>query len=84
MTRQLNYKCRWYGRNYIEIDRWFPSNKRCSCCGHIVEKMPLNMREWDGANCGSHHDSDVNAGKNILAAGVARVSLWSDRKTRTE
>ncbi|HAX76194.1 MAG TPA: transposase [Cyanobacteria bacterium UBA11372] len=71
ITRQLNYKCLWYGRNYIEIDRWFPSSKRCSCCGYIVEKMPLNIREWDCPNCGSHHDSDVNAGKNILAAGLA-------------
>ncbi|MCA2740294.1 MAG: transposase, partial [Microcystis sp. M165S2] len=44
---QLAYKCRWYGRNYIEIDRWFPSSKRCSNCGYIAEKMPLNIREWD-------------------------------------
>ncbi|BAG03233.1 transposase [Microcystis aeruginosa NIES-843] len=43
ITRQLAYKCRWYGRNYIEIDRWFPSSKRCSNCGYIAEKMPLNL-----------------------------------------
>ena len=67
----LAYKCRWYGRNYIEIDRWFPSSKRCSSCGHIVEKMPLNIREWDCPNCGTHHDRDLNASKNILAAGLA-------------
>ncbi|MCZ8046541.1 MAG: zinc ribbon domain-containing protein [Microcystis sp. LE19-41.2A] len=36
ITRQLAYKCRWYGRNYIEIDRWFPSSKRCSNCGYIA------------------------------------------------
>jgi putative transposase len=71
ITRQLNYKCRWYGRNYIEIDRWFPSSKRCSSCGHIVETMPLNIRKWDCPKCGTHHDRDVNAGKNILAAGLA-------------
>ena len=71
ITRQLAYKCRWYGRNYIEIDRWFPSSKRCSSCGHIVEKMPLNIREWDCPNCGTHHDRDLNASKNILAAGLA-------------
>ncbi|WP_125730663.1 RNA-guided endonuclease InsQ/TnpB family protein [Microcystis viridis] len=71
ITRQLAYKCRWYGRNYIEIDRWFPSSKRCSNCGHIVEKMPLNVREWDCPDCGTHHDRDVNASKNILAAGLA-------------
>ncbi|GET37270.1 transposase [Microseira wollei NIES-4236] len=71
ITRFLNYKCRWYGRNYIEIDRWFPSSKRCSCCGHILDKLPLKVREWDCPDCGTHHDRDVNAGKNILAAGLA-------------
>jgi len=71
ITRQLAYKCRWYGRNYIEIDRWFPSSKRCSNCGHIVEKMPLKIREWECPNCGTHHDRDLNASKNILAAGLA-------------
>ena len=71
ITRQLAYKCRWYGRNYIEIDRWFPSSKRCSNCGYIVKELPLNVREWDCPNCGTHHDRDINASKNILAAGLA-------------
>ena len=71
LTRQLEYKCQWYGRNYIEIDRWFPSSKRCSNCGHIVEKMPLNIREWDCPQCQSHLYRDINASKNILAAGLA-------------
>ncbi|MEG4800307.1 RNA-guided endonuclease TnpB family protein [Microcoleus sp. ARI1-B5] len=71
ITRQLAYKCRWYGRTYIEIDRWFPSSKRCSNCGYIAEKMPLNVREWECPECGSCHDRDVNASKNILAAGLA-------------
>jgi len=71
ITRQLAYKCRWYGRTYIEIDRWFPSSKRCSNCGYIVEKLPLSIREWCCPNCGEHHDRDINASKNILAAGLA-------------
>ena len=70
-VRQLDYKCRWYGRKLVKIDRWFPSSKRCSQCGHIVEKMPLNVREWQCPHCGTHHDRDVNASKNILAAGLA-------------
>ncbi|MDV2998805.1 MAG: IS200/IS605 family transposase ISMae41 [Chroococcopsis gigantea SAG 12.99] len=70
LTRQLAYKCRWYGRNYIEIDRWFPSSKRCSNCGHILEKLALNVREWS-CTCGVTHDRDINASKNILAAGLA-------------
>ena len=71
LVRQLEYKCDWYGRELVKIDRWFPSSKRCSNCGHTVEKMPLNIRQWQCPSCGSHHDRDVNASKNILAAGLA-------------
>ena len=71
LVRQLEYKCKWYGRTLIKIDRWFPSSKRCGNCGHIVDKMPLNIREWDCPNSGTHHDRDINAAKNILAAGLA-------------
>jgi len=71
LIRQLDYKCRWYGRNLVKIDQWFPSSKRCSNCGHIVEKMLLNIREWQCPECGANHDRDINAGKNILAAGLA-------------
>jgi putative transposase len=71
LVRQLEYKCDWYGRSFIKIDRWFPSSKMCSDCGYIVDKLPLNIREWDCPKCKAHHDRDVNAGKNILAAGLA-------------
>ncbi len=71
LVRQLEYKCAWYGRNFVKIDRWFPSSKRCRNCGHIVDKLPLKTREWDCPKCGTHHDRDVNAAKNILAAGLA-------------
>lgn len=71
LVRQLEYKCDWYSRNFVKIDRWFPSSKRCGHCGHVVEKLPLNVREWDCPKCGTNHDRDVNAAKNILAAGLA-------------
>ncbi len=71
LIRQLAYKCEWYGRELIKIDRWFPSSKRCSNCGHIVDKLPLNIREWKCPKCGMNHDRDINASKNILAAGLA-------------
>jgi putative transposase len=71
IVRQLEYKCNWYGRTFVKIDRWFPSSKRCGHCGHIVDKLTLNIREWDCPKCGTHHDRDVNAAKNILAAGLA-------------
>lgn len=71
LIRQLDYKADWYGRELVKIDRWFPSSKRCSNCGHIAAKMPLSIREWECPECGANHDRDVNASLNILAAGLA-------------
>ena len=69
--RQLEYKAHWYGRTLAGIDRWYPSSKRCSDCGHTMPKMPLNVREWTCPECGTVHDRDVNAARNVLAAGLA-------------
>jgi putative transposase len=69
LIRQLEYKAAWYGRTLVKIDQWFPSSKRCSNCGHTLKKLPLNIREWDCPDCGTHHDRDVNAAINILAVG---------------
>lgn len=69
--RQLEYKSQWYGRTLVGIDRWYPSSKRCSECGHAVQKMPLKVREWTCPECGSVHDRDINAARNVLAAGLA-------------
>jgi putative transposase len=71
LIRQLSYKCEWYGRELIKIDRWFPSSKRCGNCGQIINELPLNIREWECPKCGTNHDRDINAAKNILAAGLA-------------
>jgi putative transposase len=49
LVRQLEYKCGWYGRSFVKIDRWFPSSKRCGHCGHIVDKLPLDVR--NGMHC---------------------------------
>jgi putative transposase len=70
-TRQLEYKAQWYGRTLVGIDKWYPSSKRCSDCGHTVVKMPLNIRAWTCPECGSIHDRDINAARNVLAAGLA-------------
>ena len=70
-VRQLEYKARWYGRELIGIDKWYPSTKRCSDCGYTVPKMPLSVREWVCPECGSIHDRDINAARNVLAAGLA-------------
>ncbi len=71
MRRQLDYKARWYGRTFVQLDRWFPGSKTCSKCGHKVDSLPLKIREWDCPKCKAHHDRDVNAAMNHLAAGLA-------------
>jgi putative transposase len=70
LRSMLAYKADWYGRELLLVDRWYPSSKICSACGRLTEAMPLNIREWD-CPCGAHHDRDVNAAINILAAGLA-------------
>ena len=70
-VRQLEYKAQWFGRTLVGIDRWYPSSKTCSACGHVQGKMPLDVRQWTCPQCGTIHDRDVNAARNILAAGLA-------------
>jgi putative transposase len=74
--RQLAYKCQRYGRRLVVIDRWYPSSKTCSACGHVLAELSLGTRHWTCPSCGARHDRDINAAKNILAAGhaVARGS----------
>jgi putative transposase len=74
-VRQLEYKSRWYGRDLLSLDRWYPSSKTCSCCGSSIAKLPLNIRSWDCSDCGASHDRDVNAARNILTAGLAGLAL---------
>ena len=70
-VRQLEYKSKWYGRTLIGIDPWYPSSKRCNDCGYTVSALPLSVREWACPGCGASHDRDVNAARNVLAAGLA-------------
>lgn len=71
ITSMLAYKAEWYGRSFVQIDKWYPSSKRCHACGHLSTSMPLSVRHWVCPACGSSHDRDVNAAKNILKVGKA-------------
>jgi putative transposase len=75
----LAYKAQRAGRALVRVDRWFPSTRACSACGAIGEVKPLHVREWT-CGCGTTHDRDVNAARNILAAGraVMPVETTSD------
>lgn len=67
--RMIEEKAERYGKVVVKIDRWYPSSKTCSVCGHVVDKLPLSIREWDCPECNSHLDRDENAAVNILAVG---------------
>ena len=67
--QMITCKCAWYGRELRVADRFFPSSKSCSDCGHVLGALPLSVRTWRCPQCGVEHDRDENAAKNILAAG---------------
>ena len=76
--RQLEYKAASAGRHLIVIDRWYPSSKTCSACGHLLASLSLETRTWQCPSCGTRHDRDINAAKNILAAGLAVTACGAD------
>jgi putative transposase len=69
LVAMIIYKANHAGRTVHKIDRWYPSSKTCNCCGHKMKKLPLDIREWDCPNCGTHHDRDINAAINIKNQG---------------
>lgn len=71
IRRQLEYKCKWYGRELVVIDRWSPTSKTCNQCGYKMTEWNLGIREWECPSCHCHHDRDVNAARNILDEGLS-------------
>lgn len=69
LSSMIEYKCAWYGKTYYRINRWTPSSKTCSNCGHKLESLGLGVRSWTCDNCGSDHDRDINAAVNIKNTG---------------
>ncbi|MBG0817827.1 RNA-guided endonuclease TnpB family protein [Planomonospora sp. ID82291] len=76
--RLLEYKCERYGRRLVVIDRWHPTSKTCSACGHLLAGLSLSTRHWTCPTCRTRHDRDINAAKNILAAGQAVSACGAD------
>ena len=70
----LEYKCNWNDKQFVKIDRFFPSSKTCSKCGWIKQDLTLNIREWSCISCGENHDRDFNASQNILKQGLNILS----------
>ena len=69
----IQYKCRWYGKEFRQVDRFYASSKICSCCGTYHKDIvnSLSVREWICPDCGTHHDRDINAAKNILIKALS-------------
>jgi putative transposase len=76
--RMLEYKAARAGRQLIVTGRFYPSSKTCSECGHLLKELSLRTRAWQCPSCGTRHDRDVNAAKNILAAGLAVSACGAD------
>jgi len=66
----LKYKSQQRGKTLTQINQFAPSSKTCSCCGHVMSKMALDIREWQCPSCGTLHDRDANAANNILVWGI--------------
>ena len=80
----LSYKALWYGRELIFADRFYPSSKTCHVCGYKNQELKLSNREWICPVCGTKHDRDINAGKNLLLYGVAHLTRGRVGPTRTK
>jgi putative transposase len=76
--RMLGYKAARAGRHLVVVDRFYPSSKLCSGCGYLLAGLSLSMRIWQCPACGARHDRDLNAAKNVLAAGRAVAACGAD------
>ncbi|MDJ0796696.1 MAG: transposase [Calothrix sp. MO_167.B12] len=79
----LEWVAKHKGKLVVYVDRWYPSSKTCSSCGHVLESLALNVRQWRCPSCGSVNSRDENAAKNIQAVGASTAGLGDVRQSQT-
>ena len=84
LRRQLRYKSEWYGPLLLEVDRWYASSKHCSMCRFRLDELRLDQRQWRCPKCGTCHDRDINAARNLLTQGVRQLAGRDDRDLRVD
>jgi putative transposase len=84
LRRQLRYKSEWYGPLLLEVDRWYASSKHCSVCRFRLDELRLDQRQWRCPKCGTSHDRDTNAARNLLTQGVRQLAGRDDRDLRVD
>jgi putative transposase len=84
VRRQLTYKAGWYGKILETVDRWYASSKKCSECQYIHNELRLDERQWTCPRCGTCHDRDINAARNLLAEGLRQLAGCDDRDLRVD
>ena len=84
IRRQLEYKSQWYGKILETVDRWYPSSKTCSVCQHTLDELRLDERYWRCPKCGTYHDRDINAARNLLMQGLRQLAGCDDRDLRVD
>ena len=83
LVNMLKYKAMWHNRKIVEVGRFYPSSKLCSCCGHRIQQMGLEVRHWTCPNCGTKHDRDINAAINIKNEGLRILDNGMERNSKT-
>jgi len=81
LVRLLEEKAERHGRTVVKVSRWFPSSQICSACGVKDGPKPLSVRQWTCSNCGTTHDRDVNAARNIRLEGRKAAAGQADALT---